>query len=538
VQQYAAVRLFVKRARAVARGFGLTSGNAAAVAEICRRLDGLPLAIELAAARIKLLPPPALLARLDDRMGLLTGGPVDLPERQRTLKTTLDWSVGLLPAGQQALFARLGVFAGTFGLPAVEAIYGEAAAADPSQAGQVMDTLGALADSSLVQPETHGGEPRFRLLDTIREYALARLREDGRWREAHDRHAAYFLSLAEPAGPELKDHGQLDWLDRLEADRGNLDAALSWLADQDQLEPVLHVMFMSGAWRFWWLRGHLDELARIAETIVAKSESLRPYERGLALAAAGFHRHAMGDQASSRRLFEQSLPLLRRSGDKLRLAYISAMAGHLSALQHDYAHASDLFEQSQAQLRQAGDDELAGPDRVQHLLDVALLHNFLGQIRLSQGDHNGAAQLFTEALRAARHGADRITLLTSLYDLALASQAQGDLRGAAGPLAEGCRIAAGAGDQTSAAYYLEALADLARLQDNPQRAVRLLASAGALLEANGSGWLHAWVPRAPHGDDALAVLRSRTGRAAFDNAWARGRSIAGKGAGEIALDGS
>jgi hypothetical protein len=185
-----------------------------------------------------------------------------------------------------------------------------------------------------------------------------------------------------------------------------------------------------------------------------------------------------------------------------------------------------------------GDDQFAGPDRVQHLLDLALLYNFLGQIRLSQADHNGAAQLFTQALSAARHGADRFTLLISLYDLALAGQAQGDLRGAAGHLAEGRRIAAAAGDQASAAYYLEALADVARLQDNPQRAVRLLAAAAAVLEANGSGWLHAWVPRAPHGDDALAVLRSRTGGAAFDDAWARGRSIAGQDAGEIALDGS
>src|SRR5215472_2635603 len=167
-------------------------------------------------------------------MALLTGGAVNLPERQRTLKTTLDWSFGLLPAGQQALFARLGVFAGTFGLPAVEAIYDEAAAADPGRAGMVMDTLGALVDSSLVRPETRGGEPRFRLLDTVREYALARLREDGGdWREAHDRHAAYFLSLAEPAEAELEEHGQLEWLDRLEADRGNLVGALSWLADQD-----------------------------------------------------------------------------------------------------------------------------------------------------------------------------------------------------------------------------------------------------------------------------------------------------------------
>jgi predicted ATPase len=538
VGRYAAVRLFVERARAVAPGFRLTSGNAAAVAEICRRLEGLPLAIELAAARAKLLPPQALLSRLDDRMGLLTGGALDLPERQRTLRTTLDWSFDLLPAGLQALFARLGVFAGTFGLAAVEAIDNDAATADPNQAGQVMDMLGGLVDSSLVRPEARGGEPRFRMLDTVREYALARLRDGSDWQEAHDRHAAYFLALAEPAEAELDEHGQLEWLDRLETEHGNLNAALSWLVEQDQFEPVLRLMLIKGAWRFWWLHGRVDELARTAETIAAKSDRLPPYERGLALAAAGFHRQAMGDQVSARTLFEQSLSLLRQTNDKIRIAYISAVLGHLSALQRDDARANELLEMSQAELHQVGNDEFAGPDRVQHLVDVSLLHNFVGQTRLSQGDHNGAVQLFTEAVSAARRGSDRFALLISLYDLALANQARGDLRGAAGVLTEGCRIAGGAGDQASGAYYLEALADVARMQDDTQRAVRLLASAGALLEANGSGWLHAWVPRAPHGDDSLAVLRSRMDAAAFDNAWARGRSIAGKRAAEIALEGS
>jgi len=163
--QYASVRLFTERAQAVAPGFRLTSQNVGAVAEICRRLDGLPLAIELAAARVRLLPPQALLARLGDRMGVLTGGPRDAPERQRTLKNTLDWSFTLLSPGEQALFARLGVFAGTFGLPAAEAVYGDARApgqADPR--GPLIDTLTSLAGSSLIQPQTRGDEPRFGLL--------------------------------------------------------------------------------------------------------------------------------------------------------------------------------------------------------------------------------------------------------------------------------------------------------------------------------------------------------------------------------------
>ena len=259
VQRCASVRLFVQRAQAASAGFELTSGNAGAVAEICRRLDGLPLAIELAAARVRLLPPQALLARLDDRMGLLTGGARDLPERQQTLRNTLDWSFDLLSGGEQALFARLGVFAGTFDLPAAEAV-GTAAAdpAVPGRAGHVMDTLGSLVDSSLVQPQTRDGEPRFGLLETIREYALERLRDGADWREAHDRHAAYFRALAEPAPAELQGPGQLAWLERLETEHGNLGAAMSWLVEQDQLESAIHLSWAT--WRFWWLRGHAEEL--------------------------------------------------------------------------------------------------------------------------------------------------------------------------------------------------------------------------------------------------------------------------------------
>ena len=284
VQRCASVRLFVQRAQAASAGFELTSGNAGAVAEICRRLDGLPLAIELAAARVRLLPPQALLARLDDRMGLLTGGARDLPERQRTLRNTLDWSFDLLSAGEQALFARLGVFAGTFDLPAAEAV-GAAGPADPGRAGHVMDTLGSLVDSSLVQPQTRDGEPRFGLLETIREYALERLRDGADWREAHDRHAAYFRALAEPAPAELQGPGQLAWLDRLETEHGNLGAAMSWLVEQDQLERAIQLSWAT--WRFWWLRGHVEELAFYVD-ILAKSEHLPPRQRALALSGTGF----------------------------------------------------------------------------------------------------------------------------------------------------------------------------------------------------------------------------------------------------------
>ena len=533
VQRSASVRLFVQRAQAASAGFELTSGNAGAVAEICRRLDGLPLAIELAAARVRLLPPQALLARLDDRMGLLTGGARDLPERQQTLRNTLDWSFDLLSGGEQALFARLGVFAGTFDLPAAEAV-GTAAAgpAVPGRAGHVMDMLGSLVDSSLVQPQTRDGEPRFGLLQTIREYALERLRDGADWREAHDRHAAYFRALAEPAPAELQGPGQLAWLDRLETEHGNLGAAMSWLAEQDQLEPAIQLSWAT--WRFWWLRGHAEELASYVD-VLAKSEHLPPRQRALALSGTGFGLFASGDQATAQPLLEQSLPLYRQAGDMLGAATTAAMLGHLLALQHQDARASELLEQTLAPLQEAGNDRLTGPLRLQHLLDVALVCNFLGQIRLSQADHDRAAQLFTEALNAARSAQDRFTILVSLYDLALSSQAQGDLTGAAERLQEGVSQSAEARDEPSVAYYLEALAAVAIRQDNLERAVQLLAAAGALLQAKGSGWLHALVPRAAHDDGLLAALRSRMGDAAFEQAWTRGQSLGGSRAVEYAL---
>ena len=536
LQRYASVSLFVERAHAVAPGFELTDENAGAVAEICRRLDGLPLAIELAAARVRLLPPQALASRLDQRFSVLTGGARDLPERQRTLKNTLDWSFGLLSAGEQALFARLGVFAGPFSLLAAEAV--GAGSPDEGQAPwQVMETLGSLVDSSLVREETRGGEPRFSLLETIRDYALERLAGGGDWVQAHDRHAAYFQALAEPSGAELAGPGRLPWLGRLETEHDNLLATMSWLVDQGHIDQATHLFLMS--WRFWWVRGHLAELARPGDELVAGSEDLPPYQRALALTGAGFILIANGDLARAQTVFGQSLPLYRQTSEKLGVilnATVLAVLGHLVAIRRDYAGASELLDEGQAMLRELREDDLTGYDRLQHLLTIAFVDNFLGQVRLSQGDNDAAARLFTDGLAVARRAQDGIPILISLYDLALSSQAQGDLAGAAGHLKEGLAMTAEAGDETSAAYYLEALAAVAGQQDNPQRAVRLLAAARSQLEASGSGWLHAYVPRAPHDDAVLAALRARIGDVAYQEARAWGGSIGSRHARQYALE--
>ncbi len=537
LERYASVALFTERAHAADPGFELTGGNAEAVAEICRRLDGLPLAIELAAARVRLLPPQALLPRLGQQLSLLTSGARDLPERQRTLRSTLDWSYGLLSASEQVLFARLGVFAGPFSLSAAEAVGADSP--DPDQAkepGPVLETLGSLVDSSLVQADARGGEPRFALLETIREYALERL-GDGNSVQAHDRHAAYFLALAEPAAAEFAGPGQLAWLDRLEAEHDDLLAAMSWLVGQGPPEQALRLF--SVTWRFWWLRGHAAEFVRLGEQIVASSERLPPQQRAVALSAAGFILISKGDQAKAETLFEQNLEVYRQLSDGLGVvltATVLGVLGYFAALRRDYPRATDLLGQSQARLREVRDDDLTRYDRLQYLLTVALVDNFLGQVQLSQGDNNGAARLFTGGLTVARRAQDPISLLISLYDLALTSQAQGDLAGAAGHLKEGLELAAEAGDDTTAAYYLEGLAAVAGQQDNPQRAARLLAAARSLLVAKGSGWLHAVVPRVPHDDAVLEALRARMGEAAFEEAQAWGASTGSRRAREYALE--
>ena len=540
LRRYASVSLFTERAHAAVTGFELTAGNAAAVAEICRRLDGLPLAVELAAARVRLLPPQALAARLDERFSVLTGGARDLPERQQTLRNTLEWSFGLLPASEQALFARLGVFAGSFSLPAAEAV--GAGSPDEGRAGRpgpVMDTLGALVDSSLVRPQTGGGEPRFALLETIREYARERLREGGDWVPAHDRHAAYFLALAEPAAADLAGLGQLAWLDRLETEHDNLWAAMSWLVDHGPLEQAVHLSLVTT--RFWWLRGHVAEYARLGDDFVAGSKDLLPYRHALALTQAGFIFIGNGDPARAQAVFEQSLPLYRQDKERLAVSVtVNSLAlaflGHLAARRRDYADARRFLDQGQALLRELRDGDLTGYDRLRPLMTVALVDSVLGQVQLSQGHNDAAAQVFTDGVAVARRAQDWLPLLTLLYDLALARQAQGDLAGAAGHLQEGLALAAEAGDETSAAYYLEVLAAVAGQQDNPQRAVRLFAAARSILDASGSGWLHAFVPRVPHDDAVLAALRSRIGDPAFQEAQAWGRSAGSKRAVEFALE--
>ena len=540
LQSYASVRLFVERAHAVAPSFELTSENAEAVAEICRRLDGLPLAIELAAARSRLLAPQALLARVGNRMAL-TGGGRDLPERQRTLRNTLDWSFGLLSPAEQSLFAQLGVFPGTFDLEDVEAVgsveapqadSGEATEAGGGTSGtappgrnqpeEIIDVLGCLVDASLVREEDREGQRRFSLLVTIREYACERLRESGQWKEAHDRHAAHFLDLAQAASAGLEGPSQVAWLDRLEAEHDNLSAAMSWFQDQDQIAAAYSLG--AATWRFWYFRGHAEELARYGQVTVANGEKLPPEQLGYAQVGLGTMLVASGDQDRARALFEQALALFRRLGDKAGIAISAGSAGHLAALHGQYAKAKELLTEALALHQELGFN-----------VSVSLMYNYLGQIPLSQGDNDSAARLFRQGLDAAHRVPDRFPLLISLYDLAVSSQARGDLAGAEEFLREGLSAASAAGDESSVAYYLQRLAALARQREDPRRAVRLLAAADALLQTTGTGWLSAYVAWAPSGEDAVPGLRGQIGDETFRDTWAEGAAMGHKRAVEYAL---
>ncbi|MDQ3588799.1 MAG: helix-turn-helix domain-containing protein, partial [Actinomycetota bacterium] len=266
-----AVELFCQRARAVTPDFGLTAANASTVARICQRLDGLPLAIELAAARVKLFPPKALLDRLDRRLQLLGGGARDLPQRQRTLRDAIAWSYDLLDAEEQTLFRRLAVFAGGCTLEAAEAVCGPGP--DGSEGGDVLETLASLVDNNLLvsRSETPSGEgyegPRFTMLETIREYAAERLRSSGEAEEMGRAHALYYLALAESTQPEVSAREPLEWLGLLEEEHDNLRAALRWVIWDREADTAARLAL--AVWRFWAERHHLSEGRRWLEAVLA-----------------------------------------------------------------------------------------------------------------------------------------------------------------------------------------------------------------------------------------------------------------------------
>jgi predicted ATPase/DNA-binding CsgD family transcriptional regulator len=507
-----AVTLFAQRARAADPSFALTMQNAEAVAEITRRLDGLPLALELAAARLRVLSLHALLALLSQRLRVLTGGARDLPDRQRTMRDAIAWSYDLLAPGEQALFRALAVFAGGCTLEAAQTIGGTG---DDSPIF-VLDGLAALVDSSLVrQAAGSDGEPRYLLLETVREYGLERLELHGEEAEQRRRHVAYFLALAEEAEPHLGAPGQERWLARLTAEHGNLRAALAWLEQAGQAEAMLRLAGALGY--FWFICAYPGDGRGWTERALALVGDTPAALRAKALGSAGMLTVDQGDYRRAEAFFEQSLALCRGLGDDEQVA--SSLYGLGLALrgQERYAEAAVRTEEGLVLYEAMGNATVRAAARA----SVGLGN--LGRIAIMQGDYARAEEYLAEALH--RQQALGYTWGTSqtLNGLGYLARVRGDAVEATARYRESLALARANGDQLVTALVLAGLADVSLAGGEPERAARLLGAAVSLRE--GTGGSHLPFDREDR-ERTSSAARAALGEAAFAAAWAVGRACA------------
>lgn len=513
-------RLFLERARATSPSFEVTSENAGAVAAICWRLAGLPLALELAAAKVRLLEPTTLLLRLDQALSMAWAR--DLPERQRNMRATLDWSYELLSEPERSLFRRLSVFAGGFTLEASEVVGAQAAEAG-ERPKEVLGLLNALVEQSLVVmlPPKAGGEVRYGILEPVRQYALERLETSDDAEEARRRHAAYFLGLAEKAEPELRASRQVQWLERLERENGNLRTAMSWALDTYDTESAARLGW--ALWLFWRFHGHQREGRRWMEVLLERDvpPRLRPRVVHAALAMA----YMQGDYEAVARYSVELLELSQAVEDALCTAYGWCGLGLVAMDRKDFAEATSCFEEALAILRRAGEDGV-----------VPVVRIWLGTVELIQGDHDRAIPMFEEGLRQARKRGDRLGTYNALYNLAQVALARGDYALATRMLEEGVALSEEIGDQANLSYFLEGLAVVAGMEGDAEHSARLLGAAERLLEEAGTSVYNYYKPDRSLYERTTANVRSRLGEEAFEGAWAAGRTMTFEQAVEYALE--
>ena len=511
-------RLFVERARSASPAFALEEENAGAVAAICRRLDGLPLALELAATKVRYLDPETLLSRLD--RAISAGWARDLPERQRTMRSTLDWSHDLLHDPEKELFRRLSVFAGGFSLEAAEEV-----GSSPSDApDDVLDLLGRLAEQSLVRVRLGDDGPRYGMLEPIRQYALEKLEESGEAEEVRRRHAGYYLALGERAGSKLKGPEQPTWLERLETELGNLRAAIGWAIEHGEMEMLAQMAW--SMWKFWWLRGHRDEgRRRMEEALASAPDPLSASARARLLFVAATLGQATGDFESTPSLAEESLALFRRLEDKDGIAEALGTTGLIALGQERYEEGLAYLEESMDLYLELGRNRAAG----------AML-GFAATAPLVQGDITRAHRLAERALSLAREpGGARDVVYVVLHPLAAVARAEGDHERAARLLVEGLTLSVEIGDENNVAYCLEGLAAIAADENELERAARLWGAAEALLEKI-EVLTYPHVPDRSLHQRQVADARDRLKAEAWKEAWAQGRAMTLEQAVEYALE--
>lgn len=498
-----AVELFVDRARAVRPEFILDDRNAPAVAEICRRLDGLPLAIELAAARINVLPPQSILDRLHRQLDLLTAGPTDLPERHRTLRGALAWSYALLASNEQTVLRWLGVFVGGVTLEAAEAVGGVM----PPDAPPLLEALAALVNNGLLREEPEpDGRPRFHMLQTIAAFALEQLRSQGEESDIRRRHAAHFLSLADQAETQLTGLAQGEWLDRLERDHDNLRAALQHALDAGELEAGLRAA--AALARFWERRGYASEGRAWLDQILTRQVLAAPPLVAKALNASGNLARIEGDYAAARARYEDALALAREQADTRRIAVTLNNLGAVAKEQGDYPTAGRYYGESLA-LKRELDDRWG----------IALTLSNLGVVSNAQGDHTRARGFLGESLALFRELQDRWGIALTTNNLGTTAVHHGHLERAAALYADSLAIRRELKDRWGIAESLEGLARVAVAQNQLDRSARLYRAAASLREL-----FRLPLPpdeQAPH-EQEIAALRARMGEPGFLESWNAG----------------
>jgi tetratricopeptide (TPR) repeat protein len=492
------VELFASRARSARPDFAVTGVNARPVAEICTALEGLPLAIELAATRAGVLPPAAMLERLDDRLKLLKGGAPDAPARQHTLRATIDWSYDLLEPEQQRLFVRLAVFAGGYTLEAVESVCGEGI--------DVVDGLASLTESGLARVEGTEEEPRFSMLETIREYAAERLEESDEAEGLQRRHAEHFLALAEEAEPHLFGSPG-GWLDRLERELDNFRAALDRLEALGDTE--LNMRLAGALWRFWYQRGPVAEGRRRLEYVLSVDD--RPTAaRAKALNGAAVMLLNTGDPETAKLRAEEGIALHRSLGDEWGAAYSEFMLGSAMMVEGDQAQSRPHLEKSIRTFRELGDEHSA-----------LLASRNLARSYHRLGNHQRALALYQDNLRRARATSNDRMEASALGQLAEFALDEGRVGDAASMLQASLRIHSRLGDVLDTTVDLCTYAAVLVRQGRALTATRLLSSLAALEDQVGGRSTYVKELR----DEVLPTIRSQLDEAAFADAWEQGRKL-------------
>jgi predicted ATPase/DNA-binding CsgD family transcriptional regulator len=504
--EYDAIALFLQRARAVAPDFVLTQDNSLVIADLCARLDGLPLAIELAAARVKVLSPQDLLVRMEQRLTVLSRDSRDAPERLRTMRGAIAWSHDLLTPVEQAVFRRLSVFGSGFTLESAAAVV---RGVDETES-DLLEGVASLVEKSLLRRvDQSNGDSRYVMLETIREFGLEQLRDSGDEDATRRRMAIWYLALAEQSHREIWGpmHGQ--WLARLEAEHDNIRAVLAWALQHGEAEIAQR---LAGALsRFWWFRGHLSEGRDWAERALVMPQPTSAVVRAGALGAAGRMATALGDDEHAVETLGESLAHCRRLGDAHLIATALWRLGMAKEDQGEYDQAAALLEEALS-LFQALDDRV---------LAAAVRHS-LGVVYYEQNDFPQATALFAAALQEFRIHDQPWLMGYALASLGKIARAQGDLARASALYAECLKLRwERVGDKVGIAGSLRGLASIAALIGSYTRAARLYGAAEAVREAIGAP-----LPR-HHSISELAMTKARAGLgdAAFTTAWQEGRAL-------------